>query len=103
MANLAFRQLDTVSIGSFRRGRTLAIVSSSEGAAREFFGETRSPAGVSGRVWLDSLHIEIPYRFLEFSDIPKRAGETLGPFHIALNYRGPFAVPVSRSRPEKRK
>lgn len=102
-ASHAFHQLDAVSVGSFRRGRSLAIVSLPEGRPREFFGETRPTAGVSGRAWLDALRIEIPYRPFEFSDVPKRGGEPLGPFHIALNYRGPFAVPVSRSRPARGK
>ena len=62
----------------------------------EFTGETRaSQYSHLGRVWIEDLRIEIPYKVFEFGD-PVGPGELLGPFHIAMNYRGAYAQPVSR-------
>ena len=91
------RQLETVSMGSFRRGRSLAIISDTKGA-REFSGEVRpNPYPHLGRVWVEELRMEIPYKVFEFGD-PKDPGDVLKPFHIALNYRGAYAQPVSRRK-----
>lgn len=95
-ANDVFRQLETISVGSFRRGRTLALISDADGRPREFTGETRaSQLSHLGRVWIEDLRIEIPYKVFEFGD-PVGPGDLLGPFHIAMNYRGAYAEPVSR-------
>jgi hypothetical protein len=89
------RHLETVSMGSFRRGKSLAIISDSQGA-REFSGEVRpNPYPHLGRVWIEELRMEVPYKVFEFGD-PKDPGDVLSPFHIALNYRGAYAQPVSR-------
>ena len=91
----AFKHLETVSTGSFRRGRSLAIVSDDKGP-REFNGEVRPNIYPHvGRVWVEEVRMELPYKVFEFGD-PLEPGEPLGPFHIAMNYRGAFAQPVSR-------
>ena len=54
-----------------------------------------SPDGRRGKVWLDTLSIEvafIPRRFTVFE--PPQRGETLPDFHIAFNMRGALADPV---------
>ncbi|GAA4442851.1 hypothetical protein GCM10023155_50390 [Bremerella cremea] len=91
----AFQRLETVSVGSYRRGRALAVLSDEAGKPLEFFGETRSSSrGVAStaKAWIPELRIEVPYKIYEFQDTPRRVGEPFGPFHIAMNYRGPFAL-----------
>lgn len=98
-ASLAtFRNLASITEGAFRRGRSLAVVSDAAGAPRVFRGENRgSHDGVRGRVWIDDLRQELPYNALDFEDADRRAGAPFGPFHIAMNYRGPFAQPIHRT------
>ena len=93
-----FEQLETVSIGSYRRGRTLVLVSDELGKPKQFYGETRATSfSHIGRVWLDELRLEIPFKTIDFKDIERRAGQPMGPFHIAVNYRGAFAQPTFRA------
>lgn len=97
-ASRIFEQLEALSIGSFRRGRTLALVSDETGKPRSFFGETRTTSySHLGRVWLDELRLEIPFKTVDFKEIERRAGLVIGPFHIAINYRGAFAQPTFRA------
>lgn len=93
-----FRSLASITEGAFRRGRSLAVVSDPAGAPRVFRGENRgSHDGVRGRVWIDDLRQELPYNALDFEDADRRSGAPFGPFHIAMNYRGPFAQPIHRT------
>jgi len=87
------RLLDTISVGNFRRGRTLVLLSDSTGKPREFTGEARPGAySHKGKVWVEDLRLEVPYITAQF---PDAAGGALSGFHIALNYRGAFVQPAS--------
>jgi hypothetical protein len=78
------------SKGSSRRGRALTIISTSDGKTREFNGQTRfSTDPVNGRCWIDSLQMELPYKYFDFNN-GKHTGTPLGPFQVALNYRGAY-------------
>ena len=100
-AREAFDRLDTVSVTSPRRARTLALVSDDNGDPRNFFGETRQRrSGDRGWVWVEDLRLEIPFPFHEFELGPYQPGRSMGPFHIALNFRGMFARPTHRYRRE---
>lgn len=78
--------------GSARRGRALAVISTPNGAPKEFSGQTRfSTDSVNGRCWVDSLQMELPYKYFDFYN-SKRSGTPLGPFYVALNYRGAYIV-----------
>jgi hypothetical protein len=88
------RRLDTISVGNFRRGRTLVLLSNFDGTPREFTGETRSgPYSHKGKVWIESLRLELPYLTAQFPEA-SNAGVITG-FHVALNYRGAFVQPAS--------
>jgi hypothetical protein len=96
-AKEAFHQLTLVSVGSFRRGRTLALVSQPDGTARQYFGETRGRlADSGGLVWVEDLRQEVRYSAMEFGETDTRPGHLIGPLCIALNYRGVFAQPEAR-------
>ncbi len=96
-AREAFERLEMVSADSFRRARSLCVISNVDGSPREFLGETRGRiVGNRGRGWIDELRMEIDYPLSEFSEVDTRPGRPLGPFHIALNYRGAFAQPLHR-------
>ena len=93
------RLLDTLSVGNFRRGRALALLSNSDGKPQEFTGEARSGTFAhKGKVWIEDLRLEVPYMTAQF---PDAAGGTLSGFHIALNYRGAFVQPSSVYRNKK--
>ena len=97
------RLLDTLSVGNFRRGRALALLSNPEGEPQEFTGEARSGTFAhKGKVWIEDLRLEVPYMTAQF---PDAAGGTLSGFHIALNYRGAFVQPssVHRNKEARRK
>ncbi|MFO0906677.1 MAG: hypothetical protein U0939_26975, partial [Pirellulales bacterium] len=86
--------LDTISVGNFRRGRALVLLSDPNGYPREFTGETR-PGLYShkGKVWIEDLRMEIPYLTAQFPE--STTGGTLTGFHVAINYRGAFLQPAS--------
>jgi hypothetical protein len=94
-AKEAFDHLELVSIDSYRRGRTLAILSRPDGTPRELIGESRGRRmGNRGVAWVDELRMEVPYSMHDFDDAGGRPGRRIGPFHLALNYRGIFAQPT---------
>jgi hypothetical protein len=96
-AKEVFDHLQTVSLESYRRGRTLALLTAADGTPVEFFGESRAHRqGNRGFAWVEDLRLEIPFSLYEFGDVGARPGRSIGPFHLALNYRGMFAQPTHR-------
>ena len=88
------KSLDTISVGNFRRGRSLVLLSDENSKPLEFTGETR--AGLyshKGKVWIEDLRLEIPFIVAQFPET--QAGASLTGFHIAMNYRGAFVQPSS--------
>jgi hypothetical protein len=90
--------LDAASGESFRRGRTLALLADAGGLPRELTAETRGRADTRGRAWIDELRLDVNFSLFDFPDVGTRSGRLLGPFHLALNYRGAFAQPINRYR-----
>ena len=90
-----FHSLAASSDGAVRRARSLALLSDGRGEQQKFRGEIRSisPQG-RGRVWVSDLREELPFNLSEFGDVNHRIGAPLGPFVVALNYRGAFAQPI---------
>ena len=94
-----FDYLATVSL-SYRRGRSLALISYPDGRPREFVGEPRNrQAGNRGVAWVDDLRLEVRFAPQEFPIPETRQGRQVIYFHIALNYRGFFAQPTHRYNP----
>jgi energy-coupling factor transporter ATP-binding protein EcfA2 len=90
-----FGMLSQASEGAVRRARSLALLSDGNGRARKLRGEIRSctPHG-RGRAWVPALREELPFNALDFGEINRKIGAPLGPFVVALNYRGAFLQPA---------
>ena len=101
-AKEVFDHLEIVSLESYRRGRTLALLSNPDGNPQVLFGETRARRlGNRGLAWVEDLRLEVPFSLYEFDDVAGRPGRRVGPFHLALNYRGAFAQPPHKFSPPK--
>ncbi len=89
-----FGMLSQASEGAVRRARSLALLSDGHGRARKLRGEIRSstPHG-RGRAWVPELREELPFNVVDFGEINRKVGAPLGPFVVALNYRGAFLQP----------
>jgi|GEM_PF-6431366 len=91
-----FHELDLLNIGGPRRSRALSIISDEQGNALQFNGDIRGLRGNRGFVWVEPLRMQLPFNVAEFGLLDPRNGDDLGPFHVALNYRGPYAEPLRR-------
>jgi hypothetical protein len=96
-ANAIFQRLDVLNVGGYRRARSLLLVTDANGRPRQFSGEFRGRRrGAMHLAWCDELALDIPFNAAEHGANP-RAGQVIGPFHVALNFRGPYAEPLYRA------
>jgi hypothetical protein len=94
-----FDLLESLDLGGFRRARALIVLADSDGHIREVTGEYRGRRrGSNLFAWCDDLGIDIPFKAAEHHFLEPREGKVIGPFCVALNYRGPYALPLYRAQ-----
>ena len=93
-----FRRLGEESRDLSSRVISKYLASGPDGTPRKFTGQVVSatPDGRRGRLWVNELHIEVPFipRRFSMSDYRTR-GDSLPSFHIAFNMRGALADPIT--------
>jgi len=92
-----FERLDSLDMGGFRRARVLLLLSDYEGRSRQLTAEYRGRRrGSYSLAWCDDLGINIPFNPAEHHLMELHEGRIIGPFCVALNYRGAYALPLYR-------
>ena len=97
-----FREIENESytVSSRRRILRSFLASEPNGTPRIFRGTVRSvdPDGRRGQVFVEELRQRITFLPADFGRPEIRSGDSLGEFHIAFNFIGPIADPLTRSR-----
>ncbi|OQW88952.1 MAG: hypothetical protein BWK78_08120 [Thiotrichaceae bacterium IS1] len=93
-----FDQLDRLKVGGYRRSRTLFLLCNDQGKPEQFSAEFRGLRGSGDRyyVWSDRLRAKVAFHLYDFDLKEVRPGKLIGPFHLAINFRGFFAEPLWR-------
>lgn len=80
-----------------RRVISSYLASTSDGKPKQYNGEVvrRNDKGNKGQVYVKDLRIYVDFIPRIFNRPDIRKGESLGQFHIAFNFRGPIAEPIS--------
>ena len=98
-----FREVESESfvVSSRRRILRSFLASGSNGEPRVFHGNVRSiePSGRRGQVFVEELRQYVTFLPTDFGRPEIRRGDSLGAFHIAFNFIGPVADPLTRSQP----
>ena len=97
-----FREIENESYTVSSRRRILRSFLASEPSRnpRTFRGTVRSvdPGGRRGQVFVEELRQRITFIPADFGRPEIRTGDSLGEFHIAFNFIGPIADPLTRSK-----
>jgi hypothetical protein len=95
-SELEFEELDRITVGMSRRVIATYLASNEHGEPLEFDGQVRNvtPDNRRGRVWIDSLGVELPFVPYRFGAEPPLRGESLSRLRIAFNMRGATADPA---------
>ena len=97
-----FREVENESytVSSRRRILRSFVASEPNGIPRTFSGTVRSvdPGGRRAQVFVEELRQRITFLPADFGRPEIRTGDSLGEFHIAFNFIGPIADPLTRSR-----
>ena len=97
-----FREIENESFTVSSRRRILRSFLAAEpiGTPRIFRGAVRSvdPGGRRAQVFVEELRQRITFLPVDFGRPEIRVGDSLGEFHIAFNFIGPIADPLTRSR-----
>ncbi|OQW90886.1 MAG: hypothetical protein BWK78_05985, partial [Thiotrichaceae bacterium IS1] len=93
-----FDKLDRLQVGGYRRSRTLFLLCDNQGKPEQFSAEFRGMRGSGDRyyVWSDRLRAKVAFHLYDFDLKEVRPGKLIGPFHLAINFRGFFAEPLWR-------
>lgn len=93
-----FDKLDRLRVGGYRRLRTLFLLCNDQGKPEQFSAEFKGMRGSGDRyyVWCDQLRAKVAFHPNEFDLKEVRPGKLIGPFHLAINFRGFFAEPLRR-------
>lgn len=98
-----FREVETESYLVHGRRRIIRsfVASDDQGKPRIHHGTVREidTRGRRGQVYVEELGQRITFIPQDFGVLDINPGDTLGEFHIAFNFLGPIADPVSRLRP----
>jgi hypothetical protein len=83
--------------GGIRRSTAMVLLSDSDGEPLTFFGTPKPELSPGrGRLWISDLGDDVPY-YPSAGDVESaRTDGALGPFHVALNFRGPLLEKPSR-------
>jgi hypothetical protein len=99
-----FREVESDSNFYVRGARRIIrsyLASSQEGSPQRYNGAVRfvDAAARRGEVHVDELGFRIPFLPPDFGRLDLQPGDSLGEFHIAFNFLGPLADPLSRYSP----
>ena len=101
-ARQLFREIETQSytVSSRRRILRSFIASEPNGGPRIFRGTVAAvdPGGRRGQVMVEELRQRITFIPADFGRPEIRQGDSLREFHIAFNFIGPIADPLSRTK-----
>jgi hypothetical protein len=80
-----------------RRSTSLALLTDGDGVPKSFYGSPRPDLSPGrSRLWIPELGDNIPFFPTEGDIESARSDGVLGPFHVALNFRGPILEKPSR-------
>jgi hypothetical protein len=91
------RELDRLAVGGVRRSKLLFLVSDDAGRAVSFSAMYQGKRlGNRYVAWCDNIRQNVTFVPREHGRAEPRAGSTVGPFHLAIEFRGLYADPVGR-------